>query len=324
MKLIVTIPAYNEEETIADVIREIPRSFDGIDTVEVLVFDDGSTDATQQRAREAGADYILSHGGPNKGLAITFKHALWAALERRADIIVNTDADNHYDQSRIGELVAPILSGTAEITIGSRKVAELKEMPFLNKHLNRLGSYIMTKWVGMPRMDVSTGFRGYSRDAAMRLGVYSLHTYVHTTLMSAQDQHISIVEVPIKARAVQRQSRLIKSIPDHLWKAGLNIVRNIVLFRPMRFFGITALILFVIGALPILRWLYFFSIGEGQGHVQSILLGGVLVLLSFNSLMLGMLGSSLGWSRKVTEDALYMIKKLELDHQTHNYEHNRD
>lgn len=313
MKLIVTIPAFNEEETIAEVIREVPRNLPGFESVEVLVFDDGSTDATQQRATEAGADYVLSHGGPNKGLAITFKQALWEALERGADVVINTDADNHYDQSRIGELAQPILEGVAEITIGSRKVSELEKMPFLNKHLNRLGSYIMTKWVGMPRMDVSTGFRGYSREAAMKLGVYSLHTYVHTTLMSAQDLNLSILEVPIKARAVERKSRLIKSIPDHMWKAGINIVRNIVLFRPMRFFGINAFIFFIVGIIPIIRWLYFYSIGQGQGHIQSILLGGVLILLSFNSLMLGMLGSSLGWSRKVTEDALYMLKKIELD-----------
>lgn len=308
MKLIVTIPAYNEEETIADVIAEIPRSIPGIDTVEVLVLDDGSTDATVQVAREAGADHVILNS-KNKGLAITFKRLLWEALKRGADIIVNTDADNHYDQSRIADLVHPILNDGADLTIGSRKVAELDHMPFLNKYLNQIGSTVMTKWMGMPRYDVSTGFRGYSKEAALRIGVYSLHTYVHTTLMSAQDLSLHIVEVPIKARQVTRASRLIKSIPDHLWKASVNILRNVVIFRPMRFFGWAAIGLFILGMIPIVRWLVLYAVGQGQGNLQSITLGGVLVVLSFNSLILGLLGSSIGWVRKIQEDALYLEKK---------------
>lgn len=309
MKLIVTIPAYNEEENIAAVIQEIPRSIDGIDAVEVLVFDDGSSDSTAAVAKEAGADYVLDHGGANKGLALTFKRALWEAVQRGADVIVNTDGDNHYDQSRIAELVSPIINQNVDITIGSRKVAELEHMPFLNKHLNRLGSWVMTTWAGMPKIDVSTGFRGYSKDAALKLGVYSLHTYCHTTLLSAQDWKMTLLEVPIKARKVDRESRLINSIPSHIWKAGINIVRNIVLFRPLRFFGILAVLLFVIGIIPIIRWGYLYSIGEGQGHIQSLILAGVCIILSFNSLMLGMIGSSIGWARKVSEETLYLVKK---------------
>ncbi|MBI2410350.1 MAG: glycosyltransferase family 2 protein [Candidatus Kerfeldbacteria bacterium] len=316
-KLIVTIPAFNEEENIAEVIREIPRTIPGIDCVEVLVFDDGSTDRTCELARAAGAEHIRTHAR-NKGLAITFKESLWEALQLGADIIVNTDGDNHYDQSRIPELVAPILAGAADITIGSRKVAELEHMPFLNKHLNRIGSYVLTKWVGMPRMDVSTGYRGYSRTAAIQLGVYSLHTYVHTTLLSAQDLHLNILEVPIKARKVTRRSRLIKSIPSHLWKASVNIVRNVVLFRPLRFFGICSVVLFGVGAAAISRFLYFYFIDGGRGHVQSLILAGVLIILSFNSLMLGFLGSSMGWSRKISEEILFFIKKRELEQYTHD------
>lgn len=311
MKLIVTIPAYNEEENIAEVIREIPRSIPGIDTVEVLVFDDGSTDATRARAKEAGADYVIGHY-QNKGLATTFKSALMEALRLGAHIVVNTDGDNHYDQSRIPELIQPIVEGKADITIGSRKVSELEHMPFWNKNLNRLGSFVLTKWVGMPRFDVSTGFRGYSREAALRLGVYSLHTYVHTTLLSAQDANLSMVEVPIKARKVTRKSRLIQSIPRHLFKASVNIVRNVVLFRPLRFFGLAAAMLFIIGVLPIIRWVVLYSLGEGQGHVQSLILAGVLIILSFNSLMLGLLGSSLGWTRKINEEILYYVRKNHL------------
>lgn len=312
MNIIVTIPAYNEEENIRSVIQEIPRQLPGCSRVQVLVYDDGSTDRTAAIARDAGADYILRHA-VNKGLAVTFKDALWAALERGADIIVNTDADNHYNQSRMNDLVQPILEGRADMSIGSRNVAKLADMPFWNKHLNRLGSFLLTRWVGMPSLDVSTGFRAYTRDAALRLAVYSRHTYVHTTLLSAQDLHLTIVEVPIPARSVTRASRLIKSIPDHLWKASVNIVRNVVLFRPLRFFGLLALLLFVIGLIPILRWLSFFLVGDGRGHLQSLILAGVAIILSFNSLMLGLLGSSIGWSRKVAEETLYFVKKQQLD-----------
>ena len=308
MKLIVTIPCYNEEENLADVIAEIPRTIPGIDQVEVLILDDGSTDRTVEIARASGADYIIQNEG-NKGLATTFKRALWEAVSRGADIIVNTDGDNHYNQSKIPELIAPLLEKRAEISIGSRKVEELKDMPFLNKYLNQLGSFIMTSWVGMPRYDVSTGFRAYSREAALKLGVYSLHTYVHTTLMSAQDLHLTITEVPILARKVTRKSRLIKNIPDHMWKAGTNILRNVVIFRPMRFFGWIALALAVVGLIPVVRFLYFLTIGEGDGHVQSLVLAGVVIILSFNSLMLGLLGTTLGWIRKIQEDQLYLTKK---------------
>lgn len=310
-KLIVTIPAYNEQENIGDVIREVPRSIPGIDTVEVLVYDDGSTDNTCKVAREAGADHIISHP-KNKGLAVTFKDAMWAALERGADMIVNTDGDNHYNQSRIAELIKPILDGQADITIGSRNVAKLEKMPFWNKQLNRLGSWILTSWIGLPKIDVSTGFRGYTREAALKLNVYSLHTYVHTTLLSAQDLNLNMVEVPIDARPVNRESRLIKSIPNHLWNAGINIIRNVVMFRPLRFFGAIGVILFLVGGGTIGRFLYFYFTEGGQGHIQSLVLAGVLVILSFNSLMIGLLGSSIGWSRKVQEETLYLLKKQEL------------
>lgn len=311
MKLMITIPAFNEEASLAGVIREIPRNIPGISSVEVLVLDDGSSDNTAQVAREAGADYVFSHKR-NKGLAQTFKDALEHAVRLGADIIVNTDADNHYDQSRIPELIAPILQGQADITIGSRKVEELEHMPFLNKHLNTVGSFIMTKWAGIPKLDVSTGFRGYTKESAMKLGVYSTHTYSHTTLLSAQDLKLITIEVPIKAREVKRKSRLIKSIPSHMMKAGTNIIRNIVIFRPLRFFGSIGVLVFGLGLVIVVRFAYFYVLGDGNGHVQSLIMAGVLMMIGFQTLVLGLLGSSLGWTRKVVEDVLYRTKKIEL------------
>lgn len=306
MKLIVTIPCYNEEENLAAVIKEIPREIQGVDQVEVLILDDGSSDKTVEVAKAAGADYIISHQ-KNKGLATTFKDALWAALERGADIIVNTDGDNHYDQSRIPDLIKPVLESKADIVIGSRKNLNTK-----NKRLNKIGSFVMTKWAGMPKYDVSTGYRAYSKEAALKLGVYSLHTYVHTTLLSAQDLKLITVEIPIPDRVVNRPSRLIKSVPRHIWSAGWNIVRNIVIFRPLRFFGIIAFVVTLMGMIPIGRWLWFAFWGASSGHLQSLILGSMLVIVGFINLILGLVGSSIGWSRKVSEEALYRIKRIEL------------
>lgn len=306
MKLIVTIPCYNEAETLAGVIREIPRQLPGISEVAVMIIDDGSTDETIAVAQSAGADYVLSNKR-NAGLARTFQRALWEAVERGADVIVNTDGDNHYDQSKIGELIAPILKQQADIVIGSRKLLQTK-----NRFLNKVGSLVLTKWAGLPKYDVSTGFRAYSRDAALKLGVYSTHTYVHTTLLSAQDQGLTMLEIPIADRKVERPSRLIKSVPSHIWKAGWNIVRNIVIFRPLRFFGLIGMILTMIGCVPLVRFFYLYTQGQGDGHLQSIVIGAMFILLGYINLVLGLLGSAIGWHRKVTEDVLYRVKKLEL------------
>lgn len=313
MKLVVTIPAHNEEQNIAEVIKEIPRRIAGVTSVEVLVLNDGSTDNTVKRAREAGADVIISHKR-NKGLAKTFSDALEEAVRLGADIIVNTDGDNHYNQSKIPELIAPIIEGRADLVIGSRKVNELEGMPFLNKYLNMLASFITSRLAGLPSVDISTGFRAYTREAALRIAVYSNHTYTHTTLLSAHDQKLIIVEVPIKARKVTRPSRLIPNIPHFIWNAGVNIVRNIVLFRPLRFFGLLGSFIFALGLVFVVRFLWLYFAGDGAGHIQSLVLAGILMIIGFQTGVLGLLGSSVGWSRKVSEEILYRVKQAEFDH----------
>lgn len=312
MKLFVTIPALNEEATIGDVIREIPRTIAGVDEVRVLVYDDGSTDRTSEVAREAGADIVLRHP-KRKGLAKTFRDLLEASLRRGADIIVNTDADNHYNQSRIGDLVRPILENRAEIVIGSRKVEELESMPFWNKHLNRLGSFITTRMGNLPPVDVSTGFRAYSREAALRIQVFSNHTYTHTTLISASDQRLSIVEVPIKARKVTRKSRLIPSIPHFIMNAGAIILRNLILFKPLRFFGLLGGVISVIGVIGVVRFLIYYWFGGGEGHIQSLVLSGVLIIVGFQVGIMGLIASAIGWSRRLTEEALYHLRVMDYD-----------
>ena len=309
MKLIVTIPAYNEEDAIGDVIAEVPRSIIGIGSVEVLVVDDGSWDGTVEAARAAGADYVVAHGR-NKGLAAAFRTALREAVARGADIIVNTDGDNHYDQSRIPDLIQPLLKGEADIAIGSRLLGGLR-MRAANKYGNRLANFLMQRLLGLPRVDVSTGFRAYNREAALRLNVLSNHTYTHETLINALDQELAIANVPLPARPVDRPSRLIRSLPSHIWKAGLVIVRSFTLYRPLQVWGTLGLLFALAGAVPFVRFLHFYAQGQGDGHVQSLLAGSALLFMGVQMYIVGLLASAVGWNRHLLEEVLYRLKDSE-------------
>ncbi len=309
-KLIVTIPAYNEEKYITDVIKEIPREIPGIDKVEVLVLDDGSIDNTVNVAKAAGADYVISHN-TNKGLAKTFKDAVEEALNRNADIIVNTDADNHYDQSKIPLLIEPILNNRADIVIGSREIKNLDHMPTTNKYGNLMGSWFVCKLANLPHVDVSSGFRAYSKEAALKMNVLSPHTYTHETLIQANDHKLTIVEVPILAREVKRKSKLIKSIPKHIVKSLSVIFRTFTLYKPMRVFLVIGGILFVLGMVPVIRFAYFYFNGSGAGHIQSLIIGTMIVLIGFITTVMAMLASAIGWNRKIIEEILFRVKKIE-------------
>jgi glycosyltransferase involved in cell wall biosynthesis len=307
MKLIVTIPALNEAPTIGDVIREIPRSIDGIDQIEVLVLDDGSRDATVEEALRAGADHVVSNP-INRGLASTFKAALQEALVRGADIIVNTDADNHYDQARIPELVAPLLGRRADIAIGSRLIDELP-MKAANKYGNKAANYIMQRLLRIPNVDVSTGFRAYTREAAMKLNVLSDHTYTHETLINALDQRLTLINVPIAARHVARPSRLIRGITSHVMRAGSVILRSFLLYRPMQVYGLFGALLLLIGAVPFARFGWAYAHGDGQGHIQSLIVGSALWFLGGQMFITGLLAVAIGWNRRMMEEVLYRMKE---------------
>jgi glycosyltransferase involved in cell wall biosynthesis len=236
-KLIVVIPAYNEEQNVAEVVRSVPRSIPGIDRVSVLVYDDGSTDRTSEEAREAGADYILRHSR-NRGLAVTFRDALDAALHLGAHVIVNTDGDNHYDQSRIPELVEPIIAGQADIVIGSRDLAALNEMGFIRKWGNRAASWIFRFLYRLPDgTDVSSGFRAYSREAALRLTITSKYTYAHESLIVAKDHNLVIASRVFAAKDVTRPSRLMTSVGSHIYRAGTVAVLSFAVHRLFHMLG---------------------------------------------------------------------------------------
>ena len=306
MKLIVTIPALNEAPTIGDVIREIPRSLAGIGSVEVLVIDDGSRDGTVEEALRAGADYVISNR-VTRGLAASFKTALQEAMARGADIVVNTDADNHYDQSRIGDLIAPLLANEADIAIGSRLIDDLP-MKAANKYGNKVANYIMQRALGLPGVDVSTGFRAYTAEAAMRLNVLSDHTYTHETLINALDQRLRIANVPIAARHVDRPSRLIKSITSHIARAGGVILRSFLLYRPMQVYGTLGAALLLAGSIPFARFAVLAANGDSTGHVQSLIIGTALSFIGGQMIITGMLATAISWNRRMIEDVLFRMK----------------
>jgi glycosyltransferase involved in cell wall biosynthesis len=311
MKLIVTIPALNEAATIGDVIREIPRTIPGIDRVEVLVLDDGSRDATVEEARLAGADYVVSNP-MNRGLAATFKLALNEAVVRGADIVVNTDADNHYDQARIPELIAPLLAREADIAIGSRLIDELPMKP-ANKYGNKAANYVMQRLLRIPDVDVSTGFRAYTREAAMKLNVLSDHTYTHETLINALDQRMRLANVPIAARHVERPSRLIRGIASHVFRAGGVILRSFLLYKPMQVYGALGAALLLLGAVPFARYTWFLAQGDGNGHVQSLVIGSALWFVGGQMFITGLLAVAIGWNRRMMQEVLLRMKEERAD-----------
>lgn len=304
-----TIPAYNEEPTISEVVREVPRQIPGVDRVLVLVIDDGSRDRTAEVAREAGADFILSHKG-NRGLAVTFRDGLDAALSLGADVIVNTDADNHYDQTRIPDLTAPILAGEADIVIGSRPIGGLAKMSFVRRWGNQLANLIFRFLYGLPRdTDISSGFRAYSRDAAMRLSITSKYTYAHESLISALDQGLKIACKVIPARDVTRPSRLMSGVRSHILRAGSVAFMSFVIHRLFRILALISAVLVLIGAGIYVRFLYFFFSSGGAGHIQSLIAGSLLVALGVQLLIWGFFAAMVTKNRYLVEEILYQQRR---------------
>ena len=308
MKLIVQIPCYNEEETLPETIRDVPRVIDGVDEVEILVIDDGSTDRTVEVAREAGADHIVSFSG-NKGLAAAFSAGLETSVQHGADVIVHTDADNQYKGEYIPQLVEPILQGRADIVIGTRPIEDIEDFSWLKKKLQRLGSWVVRKVSGTDVADATSGFRAYSREAAMRLNVMSDFTYTLETLIQAGRSNMTVAQVPIETNEQSRPSRLFKGIPQYLWRSLSTIFRIYALYEPLRFFSIIALLLFLPGVGLGLRFLYYFLTGNGSGHIQSVVLAAVLMLIGFQVAVFAVLADLIGANRKLIQESLYATRQ---------------
>ena len=311
MKLIVQIPCYNEAETLPATIAAIPRRIEGIDRVEILVIDDGSSDGTADIARRLGADHVVRHSR-NRGLAATFATGLDACLKRGADIIVNTDGDNQYEGADIPLLVKPILDGSADIVIGDRQTSTVAHFSRNKKRLQSLGSRIVRLLSRTDVPDAVSGFRAISRNAALRLNIVSGFSYTIEMVIQAGRKRLTVVSVPVRTRAVGRPSRLFKSIPGFLQRSLATMLRIYAMYQPLKVFALAGAVLLVIGLLPILRFLWFYAIGDGGGHVQSLILGSVLVVIAVLTFLIGLVADLIGFNRQLLETTLEKVRTLEL------------
>lgn len=312
MKLIVQIPCFNEEETLPRTVADIPRRIEGIDAVEVLVIDDGSTDRTAEVARAAGVDHYVRHPR-NRGLARSFRTGIDACLGLGADIIVNTDGDNQYAGADIPRLIAPILEGRADIVVGDRQTAGLAHFSPLKRRLQALGSWVVRQLSATTVPDAVSGFRAISREAALQLNILSNFSYTIEMLILAGRRGMAIASVPIRSNPTDRPSRLFTNIPRFMARSGTTMLRMFAMYKPMRIFLVMGLALSVAGALPVLRFLYFWAIGDSVGHIQSLILGGVLLVIGFMTLLIGLVADLISFNRQLLEMVLEKLRRLELE-----------
>jgi glycosyltransferase involved in cell wall biosynthesis len=314
MKLIIQIPCYNEEHTLPDLVRSIPGHIDDVDQIEILVVDDGSTDRTAAVARALGVDHIVSHTN-NKGLARAFRTGLDACLALGADIIVNTDGDNQYEARDIPRLIRPILDGAADIVVGDRQTQTVGHFSASKRKLQALGSFVVRALSGTTVPDAVSGFRAISREAALHLNIVSPFSYTIEMLIQAGRKNLAITSVPIRTNAPTRPSRLFGSSRDFIGRSLGTMVRMYAMYKPLTTFVSIGTVLLVAGAIPILRFLYFWTTGNGSGHVQSLVLGGVFVILGFVTLLIGLVADLINFNRQLIEITLEKVRKLEMAQQ---------
>jgi glycosyltransferase involved in cell wall biosynthesis len=310
MLIIVQIPCLNEETTIGGLIGEIPRTIAGVDRVEVLVIDDGSTDGSVAAARAAGAEHVVSFG-KNRGLARAFDAGLDAALSLGADVIVNIDADGQYQAEDIPRLVAPILAGEAEVVVGDRGIAADAGYPALKKSLQVAGSWTVRRLSGAEVADAASGFRAWSREAALRVHLVSDFTYTLESLIQAGKDRLKVVSVPVSTRPTARPSRLFDSIPQYLAKSAATLVRIYAMYEPLKVFAGIGAALFGAGFIIGTWFLFYYFSAGGRGHVQLLIFAAVLLIIGFQVMMMALVADLVGMNRKLLRDALYRLKRLE-------------
>jgi glycosyltransferase involved in cell wall biosynthesis len=312
MKLIIQIPCYNEANTLPATVHALPKELPGIDCIEYLVVDDGSTDDTSQVARDLAVDHIISLSN-HMGLAVGFAAGLEASINHGADIIVNTDADNQYNADDIQHLVDPILKGRADIVVGDRGVATLESFSLFKRNLQRIGSWVIGQASGIKTPDATSGFRAFSKEAALRTLVLSEYSYTLETLIQAGSHRMAIEYIPVRTNPQTRPSRLMRSVPHYLANSGVTIVRAYTMYRPLRVFSSVGLFLLLGGLILGLRFLYFYLIGQGEGHVQSVILAAVLLIVGFQVMLIGLVADLISFNRKILEEVLYRIRRIETD-----------
>jgi len=310
LKLIIQIPCFNEAETLAQTLADLPRSINGIDTIETLIVDDGSTDGTADLARTLGVDHIIRHRG-NRGLAKTFSTALDASLGHGADIIVNTDGDNQYCGADIAALVQPILRGEADLVVGDRGTGSIDHFSPTKRFLQSLGSFVVRRLSSLDIPDAVSGFRAMSREAALRINIVSNFSYTVEMLLQAGDKRIATTSVPVRTNPKTRDSRLFRSIPQFIHRSASTLIRIYAMYKPLRIFlGIGGAVTLV-GAAPMLRFLLFAFRGESEGHIQSLVIGSSLLVVGSLVMVLGVMADLIRGNRVMLEQVLLKMRDME-------------
>lgn len=312
MKLIIQIPCFNEADTLPQTLADLPRSIPGIDTIETLIVDDGSTDGTIEVARRHGVDHIITHRG-NRGLARTFATALDASLKCGADIIVNTDGDNQYCGADIAALVKPIVDGKAHLVVGDRQTSSIEEFSPLKKLLQSVGSRTVRSFSGLQIPDAVSGFRAISREAALKINIVSNFSYTIEMLLQAGNKRIPTTSVPVRTNPKTRHSRLFRSIPQFVSQSCATLLRIHAMYRPLRIYMTAGTFLCLIGALPIFRFLLFVMRDQAEGHVQSLVIGGTLLIVGILIFAMGVLSDLVQNNRVLLEQTLAKVREIELN-----------
>jgi glycosyltransferase involved in cell wall biosynthesis len=312
MKLIIQIPCYNEEATLGLTLSELPRTLPGVDSVEWLIINDGSTDRTVEVAQAYGVDHIISFDH-NHGLAKAFMAGTEACLKAGADIIVNTDADNQYCADDIPKLIEPILQGRAEIVIGARPIRQIKHFSPTKKFLQKLGSWVVRIASNTDVPDAPSGFRAISRDAAIQLNVFTEYTYTLETIIQAGQKGMAIASVPIRTNGYLRPSRLVNSIPAYIQRSIFTILRIFMTYKPLRFFMILGSVPFTLGFILGVRWLILYFGGTSRSHVPSLILAAILILIGFQLWMFGLIADLMSVNRKMLEDIQLRLRRAEVE-----------
>jgi glycosyltransferase involved in cell wall biosynthesis len=309
VKVIIQIPCFNEEQTLAVALEDLPRRLPGVDCVEWLVVDDGSSDRTAEVAASAGADHVIRR--PHEGLARTFMAGIEACLARGADIIVNTDADNQYRADDIPKLLEPILRGQADLVVGERPIEEIPHFSLLKKWLQRLGSWVVRLASGTDIADAPSGFRAIGREAAMRLNVFNDYTYTLETIIQAGQRNMRVASVPVRTNPFLRPSRLLRGIPSYIQRSILTILRIFVVYKPLRFFSFAGLVPFSLGLLLMARWLilFFYVTGTTRTHLPSLVVAAILVLVGVQLWVIGLLADLIATNRRLLEDIQLRLRK---------------
>ena len=310
-KLIIQIPCLNESATLPETLNDLPKNIPGIDIIEILVIDDGSTDDTASVAREHGVHHVIRFKR-NRGLAAAFAAGLDACLKHGADFIVNTDADNQYRGADVAKLLEPLVGGHADVTIGDRNISSLKHLPIIRRILQRLGSWVVRQVSSTNVPDSTSGFRAYTREAALSMTFVSEFSYTLESIIQTGKKRLAIAHVLIDTNPKTRESRLFKSVASYVKKSAATIIRVYAMYEPLKIFTYIGIVFFGAGFAISLRFLYFYLSNAGQGHLQSLILSAVLMIVGFQVLLIGLVADVISGNRKLIEDLVYRVRKMEL------------